>query len=335
MVIPSRLEHQNIRQYKKDKKNKTLILCYFHQKCGFLWNRYRVQKIGQLNTCSFYFLSHKQLTHPLTQKMWSFVENVPGTAIQSPLTLKMGDAITYAIHPTLIQLQISDIGLFSIKNLAAIIVNPDPIVDKKILGRYIIGYIFPFLLRRNPVLSIHGSAIANGQSKAAIFLGDPGAGKSTTAASFSKYGWKMLCDDLITVKSGPIALPGIPLARLLPDAFQYLIGHPDKAKHTVDGSNKFVTAFPEAVHPAALTHMFILRTGKTDKVEITLLSGKDKIRSLVEHANMIKGFDTPHEIFMRITEFFRSVNSYLITRPIDSNRPGQIAEKLIDVGILD
>ena len=46
---------------KKTKKKKTLILCYFYQKCGFLWNRYRVQIIGELNTLSSYSLTHKQI----------------------------------------------------------------------------------------------------------------------------------------------------------------------------------------------------------------------------------------------------------------------------------
>ena len=101
MVIPSRLEHQKIRisdNRKKTKKNKTLILGYFHRKCGFLWNRYRVQKIGQLTPSSFYFLSPKQLTTPILQKMWSFVENVPGTAIFGTVVSRV---FKYAIYLSL------------------------------------------------------------------------------------------------------------------------------------------------------------------------------------------------------------------------------------------
>ena len=56
---------------------------YFDRKCVFLWNRYRVPKIGKRNTNSYYSFIQIQLTTPLPQKMCSFVENVPGTAIQS------------------------------------------------------------------------------------------------------------------------------------------------------------------------------------------------------------------------------------------------------------
>ena len=68
---------------------KTCIKClgslpfqlYFDRKCVFLWNRYPVPKIGQLNTHSSYSLTQKQIITPLSRKMWHFVEKIPGTAI--------------------------------------------------------------------------------------------------------------------------------------------------------------------------------------------------------------------------------------------------------------
>ena len=80
LIVPCS-EYQTFKE--TNKKRKPSFQLYFHRKCGFMWNRYRVQKIGQLNTHSSYSLSHKQLTPLLSQKMWPFVENVPGTAILS------------------------------------------------------------------------------------------------------------------------------------------------------------------------------------------------------------------------------------------------------------
>ena len=54
---------------------------HFHRKCGILWNRYRVQKFGRLNTHYSYPLTQKQIITPLSRKMWHFVEKIPGTAI--------------------------------------------------------------------------------------------------------------------------------------------------------------------------------------------------------------------------------------------------------------
>ena len=67
MIIPSRLEHQKIRisdNIKKTKKNKTLILCYFHRKCGFLWNRYRVKKNRTAYPQLFLFPFPQTTCHP-------------------------------------------------------------------------------------------------------------------------------------------------------------------------------------------------------------------------------------------------------------------------------
>ena len=67
-----------------------------------------------------------------------------------------------------------------------------------------------FLTRQGKML-LHGAGLCNSEGKAIIFLGDSGAGKTTTALSLMRLGLRLIADDLITVSINPelIGLEGI------------------------------------------------------------------------------------------------------------------------------
>lgn len=91
---------------------------------------------------------------------------------------------------------------------------------------YLLGPILSFALRLRGVISLHASAIAV-QNRSVVFLGPPGAGKSTTAAFFAERGFPVLADDLVVltqkkalylVQSGHLHL------RLWPESVNILYG---------------------------------------------------------------------------------------------------------------
>ena len=89
---------------------------------------------------------------------------------------------------------------------------------------YFLGPVFGFLLRLRGIICLHASAVSiDGQAIA--FMGDSGAGKSTTAAAFARLGFTVLADDILVLseESGVLlANPGYPRLRLWPDALQML-----------------------------------------------------------------------------------------------------------------
>lgn len=93
---------------------------------------------------------------------------------------------------------------------------------------YLLGPVLGFVLRLRSITCLHASAIAVG-GQAIALLGEPGAGKSTTAAAFAQLGYPILSDDIVALsKKRPFLVqPGYPQVRLWPDSVKTLYGFAD------------------------------------------------------------------------------------------------------------
>jgi hypothetical protein len=93
---------------------------------------------------------------------------------------------------------------------------------------YLLGPVCAFLLRLRGLTCLHASAVAVGDG-AVAFVGPPGAGKSTLAATFARRGHRVMSDDVVaigdadelSVEPGPVRL------RLWPESVRALYGTPD------------------------------------------------------------------------------------------------------------
>jgi hypothetical protein len=131
-----------------------------------------------------------------------------------------------------------NIGRFRITGGTEIMADLLPGVDTGILRTMLAGPLMAYLLRQRGYLPLHASAVAiDGQG--VLFLGESGAGKSTTAAAFSVRGHDVLADDLAAVrveKSGiTLETAGCGL-RLLEDS-RKVIG--TSAKSALQGGKHF------------------------------------------------------------------------------------------------
>jgi hypothetical protein len=91
---------------------------------------------------------------------------------------------------------------------------------------YLLGPVLGLLLRLRGVICLHASAVAIGDRSVA-FVGAPGAGKSTTAAAFSKLGYAILSDDIVALEeqNGAFyALAAHPQLCLWPESVKMLYG---------------------------------------------------------------------------------------------------------------
>jgi hypothetical protein len=98
---------------------------------------------------------------------------------------------------------------------------------------FLLGPILGFLLRLRGVTCLHASAVVF-DDHAVAFVGDAGAGKSTTAAAFARWGHAVLSDDVVAITEHNGAfhvLPAYPYLSLWPDSVKMLYG-PDKALPT-------------------------------------------------------------------------------------------------------
>jgi hypothetical protein len=91
------------------------------------------------------------------------------------------------------------VGAFQVSNGREIVIDPRPGWDTGSLRVVVLGRIMAFLLRQRGWLPVHASGVLiNGQCS--LFVGPPGAGKSTAAAAFHARGHMVIADDVGPVR---------------------------------------------------------------------------------------------------------------------------------------
>ncbi|WP_027039768.1 serine kinase [Mesorhizobium ciceri] len=167
------------------------------------------------------------------------------------------------------------VGAFLISDFSRIDIEPAPGVDDALLAFPLLGPVMALLLHRRGLLVLHASAIAVAGTSA-IFMGDKGAGKSTTASAMIRAGHRLLTDDVValdlTNPREPMTVPGFPQIKLAADAAAAISlekaevrpqVHPaiDKMQHRLNGG------FSGDKVPA--TRIYILKRG--ERADITPL----------------------------------------------------------------
>src|SRR6266853_327014 len=94
---------------------------------------------------------------------------------------------------------------------------------------YLVGPVIAFALRLRGIICLHASSIAV-DGRAIALLGQPGAGKSTTAAAFARLGYSILSDDVAVLDDRGdqfLVQPGYPRVNLWPESVRALFGSED------------------------------------------------------------------------------------------------------------
>jgi len=159
-----------------------------------------------------------------------------------------------------------NIGRFHVKGGREIVVDPSPDADPSVLRVMLQGRLMAYLLRQRGWLPLHASGVAiDGQ--AVLFLGESGAGKSTTAAAFYARGHKVLADDVgaVRVAGGSVELrtawSGL---RLLPDASE-IIRHRAATPEFQYDKHVFHLGRPEPAASFPVKRIYFLEYGIADR----------------------------------------------------------------------
>ena len=92
---------------------------------------------------------------------------------------------------------------------------------------YLLGPVLGWLLRLRGIVCLHASAVVV-EGKVVAFVGEAGAGKSTTAAAFAQAGYPILSDDIVALveKDNTFTVqPAYPRIRLWSESVSALYGN--------------------------------------------------------------------------------------------------------------
>jgi hypothetical protein len=115
-----------------------------------------------------------------------------------------------------------------------------PGITSRTTRHLVLDQVLPRVLNLLGHDSLHATAIAT-ERGACAFVGPPGIGKSTIAASFQLHDYPLVCDDcLVFERSAPglRVLPGYPGIRLWPDSLEGVGARADGANRVADYSIK-------------------------------------------------------------------------------------------------
>lgn len=277
------------------------------------------------------------------------VDIVEGAVRSAELPLFIGN-IRYGRTEKGIQFDIPWAARYSIEGDARIVVERIAGAREDLAGLYISGLILATMLGARKILTLHGSAVVSdassgGAAGSLVFIGDKGAGKSTTAAALTAHGYKILCDDVIPIAHSdtaqnksdtapntapiPFVLPGIPLPKLLPDAYEKLIGDPQEAPHLFDGVNKYQVSLPSSGEPAPLHAIFALEISERTELKLEPIRGAAKIQRVLQNVMSLQGIDDPSSVFSRCAERLASVPCWRVLRPAGKNCLDELAGAII------
>lgn len=180
---------------------------------------------------------------------------------------------TYHYSPTEQFLHWPEVGSFLIRGTTDIDIEPAPGAGMGLLRLPLLGPVMALLLHQRNLLVLHASAVRiNG--RLAVFVGDKGAGKSTTTAAAIERGHGLFTDDLLPVSFArfdhPEALPGYPSVKLVLDCSHLfsLQGAQDLAAPVADFPKRIRrmhNAFAES--PAAPACIYVLNRGKDASIK--------------------------------------------------------------------
>lgn len=179
------------------------------------------------------------------------------------------------------------VGIISVLNGKAIVLDPTPEVEESRLRLFILGAAMAVLLHQRGLLVLHASAVAL-QGSAVVFLGNKGWGKSTLAAVLAQRGHSVISDDVVALgkdaDGGPTLLPAFPQIKLWPNSVEALGGNPEDLPRlsTLFEKRHYDVTTQFARTPLPLKCIFLLGIGET--VRVDPVQAQDAIVELIRHS---------------------------------------------------
>ncbi len=208
-----------------------------------------------------------------------------------------GDGTHFEFGEDYQRLSWEPVGAFAIHGTHTVDIDPAPDAEEQLLHLPLLGPIMAIMLHMRGFLTLHASAIEIGGSSA-IFVGDKGAGKSTTAAAFVRAGHRLLTDDVVALDFSdpkhPLIAPAFPQIKLNMDAAEAVIVQnttvlPEPVPGFVKRLQKLDDPFSHAL--ATPRRVYVLERG--GEPSATPLPPHEALKALMRFSYMTRFTDRP------------------------------------------
>jgi hypothetical protein len=253
--------------------------------------------------CGLNTLSDIPLTNvpPLPRSGESVDILIQIVAGHSPIAKNAGPTFDHSLESSVIR--IVDVADFEVSGGRRIRVWPAVDAAQKDVEIFLLGPVWATLCHQRGILPLHASAIAS-KTGITAFAGHPGAGKSTTAALLSSFGYELVADDMLPVSFNQNSMPGAwPYLRRLKlerdPIIQLALTPTEPVSERLDKAKYFVR--PKYVADdrwSRLERLYLLEYDTAEpQVSIERITGAQAVRALIDQ--------TYHFQFIRCSRRFR------------------------------
>jgi len=236
-----------------------------------------------------------------------------------------------------IVLEISGTGRFLMQDGRRIVVDAQKNADQGLVRAFVSGPAIAILLHQRRAMPLHASCVSR-NGGAIAFVGDSEAGKSTTAMLFSKAGYDILSDDIITIRQREklaMVNPANRSAKLWDDAARMLQVDDVLTEPEYPGTaKKLVTPSSGPSTPQRLDAIFILRWLYPHDMapEVRRLEALDalgQLRKNIYRPDLVKVLGLEGAYMSKLADLVRTTPIYVLARPRSDVRlpdiPGIVA----------
>lgn len=252
------------------------------------------------------------------------------------------DFLFIQIGPQGIILLIKDICRIWLKESHTLVIEPNLGIDLEEAKVYLLGSGITLYMINQGHFTLHAGTVTDGVN-CISFMGDSGAGKSTTCTYFIDRGYSLLADDvsLVTLSRGaaPLVWPALPLLKLWPDSLNQLQRDPERLPLVVYNENKRWLSVKDAFSRkdnAMLSCIFLLEPNETiSRATISRLTGKesfDAIASNIYRSEAVTWLGQTANHFQFCTQLAQQVPVFRLQRPnepFDLESIYQLVEKTV------
>ncbi|MFD2934311.1 serine kinase [Spirosoma flavum] len=218
---------------------------------------------------------------------------IPEKANRPTRIHRRGVMAKFGVADTRLLLDWEGVGKFSVSE-GKEIVYQNLGADIGTLRLFLLSEVIGLLLYQRGLFLLHGSAVKIGNNSS-VFLGIPGAGKSTTAAAFGKAGHTVLTDDLVAIKlinTKPFVVPGFGQYKIWENTVNGLKIDRSTLKPSFEGASKFLVMqplsdFPQT--PTPLKNITLLYPANSRKKN-------ESIKPLLAPVELLKHFPLPIQL---------------------------------------
>ena len=216
----------------------------------------------------------------------------------------------------------SHFGKYVVREGRRIEYAPAPDISESAVRVPLLGVCMGVLLHQRGLLTLHASAVSDGDG-AIAFVGEKGAGKSTVTAALVEDGFKLLSDDVTALSiegAAPIVLPGIAAIKLWPDSLEAVGRDPATVPVLHENVEKRIFQPSDLVEPFGqrLRCLYVLESG--EQVGSTPVPTHEAFAELVRHtyaARFLGGAAASPTHFEQCATVLRTVKVRKLVRPKD------------------